>query len=45
MYDEYVPIDRVPDPKASTTGVSIGTNYVEHRVEVLYVRFNNSYKV
>ena len=45
MYDEYVPIDRVLDPKASTVGVSVGTNYTEHLTEVQNERFNHSYKI
>ena len=40
MYNNDVPMDRDNCPKASTTGVAIGTYYVEHLVEVHYDRFN-----
>ncbi len=40
MYNMDVPADRAYTPKASTLGVSAGTNYRGHLGEVSNERFN-----
>ena len=40
MHNMDVPVDRAYTPKASTLGVSAGTNYRGHLREVRYERFS-----